>query len=386
MSLINICRENTDRFYRYKMPPIESKIEGKGNGIKTNIVNAAEVARALNRPPSYVIKYFGFELGAQTSINDDKEKYLVNGQHEASKLQDSLDGFINKFVLCPSCKNPETQIVVTKDGNLQKECGACGQTNKIDPRLKLNTYILKHPPKKDKKSKKSAVAQQNVVGAGQSISDIASGKKSADGDDSTDGVAKTVKVNDDDWAVDVSEEAVKARAQELDALTLVENEKYEEFGNWLLENGAETDKENLPSDVEIYKKASDLKIIDDTKTVEVLVQCIFDENIAEQIVEHKGLLGKLLKTEKHEKSFLGGIERLIGLQHPDLIKSVPKILMILYDNDLVQEDVIQDWGTHVSKKFVPKDVSKKVRRAAKPFLKWLEEAEEDEEDEESDEE
>ncbi|GME94838.1 unnamed protein product [[Candida] boidinii] len=177
-----------------------------------------------------------------------------------------------------------------------------------------------------------------------------------------------------------------ARAQELDALTLVENEKYEEFGNWLLENGAETDKENLPSDVEIYKKASDLKIIDDTKTVEVLVQCIFDENIAEQIVEHKGLLGKLLKTEKHEKSFLGGIERLIGLQYTDLIKSVSKILMILYDNDLVSEDVIQDWGTHVSKKFVPKDISKKVRRGAKPFLQWLEEAEEEDDDEESDEE
>ena len=56
-------------------------------------------------------KFFGCELGAQTQIDLKNERYIVNGAHDGEKLQEILDDFIQKFVLCPECENPETVLV-----------------------------------------------------------------------------------------------------------------------------------------------------------------------------------------------------------------------------------------------------------------------------------
>jgi len=393
MSFINICRENTDPFYRYKMPAIQSKTEGRGNGIKTLVMNLSDVARALNRPPPYVLKYFGHELGALTTIKEEEDRYLVNGVHDSNELQDSLDGFINRFVLCGACKNPETEIQVKGKDELLRDCKACGKISPIDIRHKLATYILKNPPK-NQKGKKAATATANVVGGGKSISDIVSGKSQANVEHDGDDDALTKKINaeaaqlseleikDDDWAVDMSQEAIAARARELEGVGLSDSEaKFNDFGEWLLSESKDG-KEDLPSDIDIYKKIVELEIQDKEETVQVLAQTLFDDDIKEQIEPHLGLLAKLIHgDEDFEKAFLGGLERFLGLEKPNLIPQVPAILMQLYDKELVSEEVIVNWGSKVSKKYVPKDVSKKVRKAAKPFITWLQEAEEESDEE-----
>lgn len=396
MSFINICRDNTDPFYRYKMPPIQAKVEGRGNGIKTAIPNLSEVARALGRPPAYVVKYFGYELGAQTSFKEEDDRYLVNGAHAQNELQDSLDGFINKFVLCGSCKNPETQINIKGKGFLQKDCKACGSITDIDLRHKLSSYILKNPP--PAAGKKAATATANVVGGGKTITEIAQSAENGDaakeiGDDDDDALTKkinaeaaalsaqTVEVNDDDWAVDMSKAAIEARARELEGLSLNDSQtKLTEFGEWVVAD-AES-KEDLPSDIDIYKKIVELDLLEKPEVVLVLAQVLFDEQILEQLGEHSGLLGKLINGEEDfEKAFLGGLERFLGTEKQELIPLLPKILVSVYDKELISEEVILSWGSKVSKKYVSKDVSRKVRKAAKPFIQWLKEADEESDDE-----
>jgi translation initiation factor 5 len=77
----------------------------------------------------------------------------------------------------------------------------------------------------------------------------------------------------------------------------------------------------------------------------------------------------MVTSEKHQKALLGGVEQLIGIDKPELIAAVPKILMELYQADVLEEEFIKSWGTHVSKKYVDRDTSKKVRKASEPFLK-----------------
>ena len=40
---ININSNTQDPFYRYKMPKLQAKVEGKGNGIKTVIANMTDI-------------------------------------------------------------------------------------------------------------------------------------------------------------------------------------------------------------------------------------------------------------------------------------------------------------------------------------------------------
>jgi translation initiation factor 5 len=415
---INIRRDVSDPFYRYKMEPLQSKIEGKGNGIKTVIVNLNSVAGSLSRPPAYVIKYFGFELGAQANAKPTDDRWIINGAHDSRKLQDYLDGFITKFVLCKKCKNPETDVII-KDEKIILDCKACGQRSDVDSRLKLSTFILRNNTsgkgKKDKSTKKTRRERNKEKEAANGENNGSPGESNSDnGDENEDGALEagsddelTRRINtaaqdieaedeieDDNWNVDVSEEAVKARAKELPddlkrALALDEGDDegadgptaYDELGSWVLDTATEKGGISKVEDVEIYLKAKELGIETKHKTLAVLAQTIFDEKIAKQVDGRAPLLKKMIISERHEKAFLGGTERFLGKEHPELISQVPAVLLGYYQNDLVSEETLKAWCSKASKKYVDIQTSRKVRKAAEPFLQWLESAESEEESE-----
>ena len=210
---LNVNREVQDAFYRYKMPRLMAKVEGKGNGVKTVIPNMTDIARALGRPPTYCTKFFGCELGAQTQFDFKNDRYIVNGAHDAAKLQDMLDIFIRKFVLCERCDNPETVLkVLPKKGIITSSCKACGHSFTLDMRHKLTTFIVKNPPeqklnmegtslttRKEKSSKRKNEEGENKNGSGED-----------DGFGDENGEEEDVE-----WFTDVSDKAVEERMKDL---------------------------------------------------------------------------------------------------------------------------------------------------------------------------
>ncbi|KAI3983292.1 hypothetical protein MKX01_013359 [Papaver californicum] len=251
MAMQNIGAGNSDdAFYRYKMPRMLTKIEGRGNGIKTNVVNMVDIAKALARPPSYTTKYFGCELGAQSKFDEKTGVALVNGAHDTAKLAGLLENFIKKFVQCYGCGNPETEVIITKTQMIQLKCAACGFVSDVDMRDKLTTFIIKNPPEqkkggKDKKAMRRAEKERLKEGEAadeelkklklkkKDASKASSSKKktvlpvedrhSPSGSQADDNDADEEEEDDDDdvqWATDTSLEAAQKRIQEqLSAVT-----------------------------------------------------------------------------------------------------------------------------------------------------------------------
>ncbi|XP_033177781.1 eukaryotic translation initiation factor 5 [Bombus vosnesenskii] len=410
MGSVNVNRNVSDAFYRYKMPRIQAKVEGKGNGIKTVIVNMVDVAKAIGRPATYPTKYFGCELGAQTQFDFKNERFIVNGSHDASKLQDLLDGFIRKYVLCPACDNPETELMVSsKKGTISQGCKACGYHGLLESNHKLNTYILKNPPSlnpavqgssltEGKRGKRSKRANGETTTTTTTATANGDRSGSPENDTSTTDIVveapeKMADENgdDDNWAVDVSEEAVRARLQDLtdgakgmtisDDLDKTEKERMDMFYKLVK---CRRDAGQLDNHKELIAEAERLEI--KTKAPLILAELLFDQNIAAQAKKYRVLLLRFTHDDiKAQKYLIRGIEQVIALHKDALMPKVPGILKLFYDADILEEKALFEWSNKVTKKYVSKDLSQEIHDKAAPFLTWLQEAEEeDSEPEEED--
>jgi len=384
---LNVNRNVQDSFYRYKMPRLVAKVEGKGNGIKTVIVNMVDVARALYRPPTYVTKYFGCELGAQTQFDIKAERYIVNGCHDGAKLQDMLDGFIKRFVLCEKCDNPETVLKVKKN-LIGASCKACGHQYVLDMRHKLTTFIVKNPPEKEIDSQGSSLTEKKDR---KKEKENKNGKKDSDdnenGDDYDD--------DEGDWGEDVSDEAVTKRMKELSGGLgglVIDNdlEKPEEERINIFYKFVVIKKNAIPINTgagakEVLAEADRLEVRD--KAPIVLCELLFNAMMIKerQIEKYANLLLRFThENQKAQKYLIGGVEKTIKVHEATLMNKVPHIFKIFYEEDILEEEVLFEWAKKISKKYVSKEIAQKIHDKAAPFIKWLKEAEEESDSEESD--
>jgi len=327
---VNIRRDVDDKFYRYRyvgnsfrllrcstcfwccsMPTLLTKIEGKGNGIKTVVPNMSDVARALSRPPTYPTKFFGSELGAQTSVDEKNDRYIVNGAHDARRLRELLDAFIDKFVLCGACKNPETDLIVTKNEMIVRDCKACGERTGVDMRHRLSTYILKNPPQKKNKRNKGGHAEAPSPGEVNGTVGTEENEEAGADAGSDDEMTKRIKAEalelnpesqlaDEGWSADTTSDAIKARMVTVtggmanlglagggeDESDEDADSPYTQLGNWVMENAG-------GNAVEVFKKVQELGIEKKHKAVQVLAQTLFTGDIITEIPDYVPIFQKV---------------------------------------------------------------------------------------------
>lgn len=354
---VNIPRTIKDNHYRYTMAALEIKIEGSGNGIYCKVTNLKEVAEDLKREPIDILKFFGFELASHIRTPD-SDTFIVNGKFHKEKLSSTLDIFIDKFVLCKKCKNPETNLI-TKGGNIYLHCISCGHEGMGDMKHKFSDYITKE------------IKKRNV-----SSEDSSSKKKSS----KKTGSKKTkVEEEEDDPTLfqnSTKEEDVKKRRKML----LGESGPSKEKGvSWwksefkkLLEGNEKISRERF---IEFRNKT--LWTPDDL--TKFMVETCINENLLKQVVPFGKRFKDYFGEKRTQRSLINSVMEVIGNKFPQFVDRIAQIIKGFYDLDCLEEDVILEWYETTdpgSEKNIEKINDLKLGMVQ--LVNWLKNAEEEE--------
>jgi len=407
MATINIrgLEAIDDPAYRYKMPKIIGKVEGRGNGIKTRIVNITELATSLHRDPGEVCKFFGCELGAQTKWVEEEEKALVNGAHSDNDLQQMVFRYCQAFVLCPNCRLPETDYKI-KSETIWHKCMACGAKEMVDMQHKLTTYILgnvkkaklaeKAKKKKEEKKKKKKKSKDDDE-EDQDMDDSSEKKKKEKKDKKKkkkkDKKRESGSENEDGSGSGSEEDAAAAGAAAgLGGLSVEDQSAFdtgvESVRRFLAAPGWDT-----PLLMEELRVAQTLSSFPAHFRVHLLVAAAFAEGpvgAAEVAARAADLRAAHNGNPILARHMIGAFELLCARRRPELKPLLPAILKFCFDEDVLEEELILEWAedegrTEYSPEGVSAEELAELKALCAPLVTWLEEAE-DEDDSEGEEE
>lgn len=329
------------------------------------IVNVTDIAKRLYRKPICksifqfffnvldVTKYFGCELGAQIYVDEKNDRYIVNGAHDVARLQELLFGFINKFVLCSSCGNPETTLrVKVKAGVVNTTCTACGNRGQLDPRHRLTQFIIKNPPvdeasPTDKKGRKQKKAKNGTENHAEEEEHSPAGDESHNSPSYSD---------DDDWGEDTTEEAQKKRLEELSSMARKltinadveksESERANIFFKYITVLKQKGEAVSHPYDIKSEAERLNLGV----RSVLVVAEVLLSEpkTIIADIKSYKPVFLQFTRIGDHAQKaqgyVLGAMASLFDkYSSENLVAKSCHILKELYDCDIVEEEVILAW-------------------------------------------
>lgn len=118
-------KENNDPSYRYRMPSVSINKQKT----KMVIINLKEIGASLDRDPHFIVYFLKNKFGTQMKYNSEENRVEFKGL-EPEQIQDAIFEFIEYFVLCPTCNNPETTLS-NKKNNMYIACKACSHNDKV---------------------------------------------------------------------------------------------------------------------------------------------------------------------------------------------------------------------------------------------------------------
>jgi translation initiation factor 5 len=345
--LLNVDpQKQNDAFYRYKMPSILIKIEGNGNGIKTVFPNIRDVCARLGRPAEILYKYFGYELGAQSTHLKQDDKFLVMGSFTQQRVQERVFDFVTRFVLCKECRNPETTPLCKTKTKLVMTCKSCGKETDLTSagnervvQLMLTFYS----------QVKNANAAGAMMGAAEKTEEAPDAKPE-----------ETVPA-----AVSTGPVKIETTAEQLKKVNPIL-----ELANLM--------RQLPPSPAEkVIHRALQLKTelnLSESNMTRTVFRAVLEG------VEANKFIGALQQWRPVLKHFITVKEQVTALKELglavkkyDAIEKFPMALKMLWEEDLVGEAQIMEWHTTYkpSGKDMPPETFEQIKAKTKPVIDWL---------------
>eukprot|EP00752_Nemacystus_decipiens_P010461 g9320.t1 len=386
-----------DPEYRYKMPRVIGKVEGRGNGIKTVIFNVMDLSLALKRDPGEVCKFFGTELGAQTRYNEEDERAIVNGAHTNATLQQLVHKYVELFVLCPNCRLPESKYKI-KNGAIFHKCYACGAKEMVDMSHKLCTYIVNTAKKakkgkdKEKDSKEKKREKKEKKKEEESLNGNDSPKEKKEKKKKDKKKREKENASDEGDAKDNVDEFgdVVATSESLEVEDAVAFDDSVAAIRRHLEDG--TSNETIFEEIRTAQTFAAFPV---HYRIHLYVAASFataDKVTQDDIASRAPMFDMLKSRPDDQRHIIGAFELLCQVHRPNLMGFFPVILKHLYDSDIVEEEAMLMWAGESgrSEEFTPPALSDEqvaaLRAKAAPFVTWLEEADEEDDDDDDEDE
>ncbi|MDP7505825.1 MAG: translation initiation factor IF-2 subunit beta [Candidatus Woesearchaeota archaeon] len=104
---------------RFEVPKVKGHIQGN----KTIISNFYQIASVIGREPEHILKIISKELATPGELK--KKALIIGTKTSASRINEKINNYVNKYVLCKECGKPDTKL--TKDGDITfLKCMVCG--------------------------------------------------------------------------------------------------------------------------------------------------------------------------------------------------------------------------------------------------------------------
>eukprot|EP00708_Paratrimastix_pyriformis_P003020 GAFH01001784.1.p1 GENE.GAFH01001784.1~~GAFH01001784.1.p1 ORF type:complete len:437 (+),score=86.43 GAFH01001784.1:128-1312(+) len=381
------------------MPRIVTKVEGKGNGIKTVFPNMFEVATALRRDPNYITKYFGYELGALSQYSEKSHSGVVNGNHSWNTIHDLLKQFITTFVLCHKCGNPETDFGMS-GGNLTFHCLACGGVSQGPQAHRLTQAILKDIAVARKAAKKGGRGEKEAAGRRpkKTEHEHSEGHEHEHHEHHEHEEEQQEEEEEEvEWSTDISKDAVETRR--LQAIAAMSSRAAQALLGAKTEEVASTSTSPSPAASPAASPAPaatspSIPLVHPTTPVEAppnpfdpVVARVFEAGMdAAKIQRGAPMIQPMLGTQMAHLQLLIAIIRYLQDHH--IVSQSAALMKAFYDSDLLPEEVLLMWAKSPDS-LVPlgadRATAQQVLTASKPLIDWLQTAEEEDEDEEEEE-